>query len=135
MLNYGGNENCNYVDLVLGSKNCYLSNTVINNCENVMYSYTVKGNCSNVYNSVQVLRNCENIYSSRSVFSSYNIFYSRYIQDSSDIWFSHNLIGCNECICSDNLQNKSYHIDNQAYEKEEYFKKKKVILADKSKYI
>ncbi len=33
-------------------------------------------------------------------------------------------IGCTECILSFNLRNKSYTIENVAYSKEEYFKKK-----------
>ena len=67
--------------------------------------------------------------------SSYNIYYSRYINNSNNIWFSANLIGCSECIDCDNLDNASYYISNKKYSKEEYLVRKAEFLKDKSEYL
>ena len=92
LLDYGGNENAAYADLCYNSKNCYLSNIVINGCEDICYSYNVKDNSQNVFSSMMVWNQSTNVYLSMGVLNSYNIFYSRYILDSSDIWFSDNLL-------------------------------------------
>lgn len=65
----------------------------------------------------------------------HNVFYSRYILNSSDCWFSSNLIGCRECIFCDGLENMSYCIKNEKYEKEEYFKKKELWLSQKENFL
>ena len=65
----------------------------------------------------------------------FKFFYSRCIVDSSDIRFSSNLIGCKECLFCDDLENQSYCIHNQAYEKSEYFAKKNELLKQKDKFL
>ncbi len=65
---------------------------------------------------------------------SHNIFYSRYITNSSNIWFSTNLIGCHECIGCDSLENQEYMIGNTQYTKETYAQKKSAILQDKKSF-
>ena len=63
---------------------------------------------------------------------SFNIFYSKFIENSSDVWFSSNLINCHDCILCDNLENKNYHIQNKEYSKEEYLKLKEGFLNSKN---
>lgn len=100
-------------------------------CENILYTYESKEKCTNIYNSLMVWDRSENVYQSNSILNGYNIFYSRFIYESRDIWFSSNLVGCSECILCDGLQHASYHIQNKAYEKAEYFEKKKDLLKRK----
>jgi len=131
------NENSDYVDDAFGAKNSYLSFGVGwgNGSENVLYSFVAKDTCNNILNSVEVSTNSENIYMSSCIRQSYNIFYSRFITDSSDIWFSSNLIWCNNCVLCNNLQNQSYCINNIQLEKEEFVRQKQGLLSKKTDFI
>jgi len=133
-INYWLAEKCFYSDMVVNSKNVYLSFTVINNCENIYYSFSVKDNCNDIFNSISVYLNSSIVYFSSWVNESYKIFYSRFIYNSNNIWFSSNLTWCSECIFCNNLDNCSYYIENKKYEKVQYLHKKKEILKDKNKY-
>ena len=128
---YWNNINSDFAESVLNGKNIYLTFAAINDCENVCYSVSVKNNCTNIFNSLMVQPNSQDIYFATNIASSYKVFYSRYIQNSNNIWFSTNLIWCTECIDCDNLENASYHISNEPYSKEEYFTKKNGILKNK----
>ncbi|EKE26696.1 MAG: hypothetical protein ACD_4C00189G0002 [uncultured bacterium (gcode 4)] len=132
---YAGNENAWFSDIVLWSKNIYLSSAIIQGCENILYSFNVKENSVNILNSINVIDSCENVYLSVWVIKWFNIFYSRYIFNSNNVWFSRNLIWCSECIFCENLENKSYCINNVELEKEEYFKKKEWILSKKKEFL
>ncbi|MDD5770495.1 MAG: hypothetical protein PHE25_05995, partial [Candidatus Gracilibacteria bacterium] len=132
---YGGAENCDFADTTHNTKNAYLTfNTVWDN-ENILYSSCIKGKCSNVLNSVMVWDTSENIYFCNGIIKGYKIFYSKFIMDSNNIWFSRNLNGCSECIFCDSLDNKSYYIRNKQLEKKEYFKQKEEILKNKSSFL
>jgi hypothetical protein len=78
--------------------------------------------------------NSEIVFNSIWIIKSFKIFYSRYISDSNNVWFSSNLIGCSECIFCDNLHNKKYCIQNKEFDKESYFKEKEFILAKKNEF-
>ena len=65
----------------------------------------------------------------------FNIFYSKFINNSSNIRFSSNLTGCHDCILCNDLQNSSYCINNKQYEKEEYLQKRNEILMHKSDFL
>ena len=126
-------ENSDYIDSWgFGIKNCYLSIGPFSDSQNVLYSFEVKEKCSDVLNSVMVRHNCANIYQSTGIINSYKIFYSRYVSDSSNLRFCTNMIGCQECIDCDGLQNQSYCIGNKQYSKEEFATKKEEILNDKN---
>jgi len=127
-------ENSDYCDVSGWSKNAYLSFTVFNNCENVCYSLDVKDACHDVYNSLVIWDGNGWIYQSSAIFSSQCIFYSSYIANSFNIWFSTNLISCQECLFCDGLENQSYCINNQSYPKDMYYKKRQEILAEKDKF-
>jgi hypothetical protein len=131
LLKFFGNENAEFADAVFGGKNIYLSFVVWLWSEDIAYSAFSYGNTHNVFNSFLACKNISNCYMSAGVNNSHNIFYSRYITDSADIWFSSNLMGCTECIGCDNLQNKKYYIGNTEYQKVEYIEKKKEIMSDK----
>jgi len=128
------NENCDYTDTSLNSKNAYLSNFIIYENENIFYSFRSQKS-RNAYNSLFIVDNCENIYFSRWIIESFKIFYSSYIKNSANIWFSSNLIGCNECILCNDLNNCSYYIKNKKYEKNDYLKEKEKTLKEKKKFL
>lgn len=128
------NENSNFSDTTINSKNIYLSTVIINNCENVAYGVSVKDNSTNVFDSMMVWDHSENIYKSQSVIKSFNIFYSITIVNSNNIRFSRNLVGCTECMYCNDLDNQSYCIYNKVYPKEEYLILKKKILQEKEKF-
>jgi hypothetical protein len=115
----GGNTT--FADVCRTSKNIYLSNFVVADCENVLYSMSIRENCTNIYNTIMAFDGCDNIYQSAGIIRSYNIFFSQYLQNCSDIRYSKNLLGCHFCIGCSNLENKSYYINNQPYTKEEYW--------------
>ncbi|MDD3793946.1 MAG: hypothetical protein PHI37_03980 [Candidatus Gracilibacteria bacterium] len=129
-------ENSTYSETVGAVKNAYLTHLSFY-AENILYSFGVSGNAKNVLNSSLVVNNSQEVYNSVGIINSYKIFYSKCIIDSNNIWFSTNLIGCQECILCDDLQNQSFCIKNIKYEKSEYFEKKKEVLKYKklfSKY-
>lgn len=130
----GNNENCDFVDTAVNSKDSYLSFIVAWDCSDVQYSFMVRENSTNVLNSSYVVTNNSSVYSSSAVTNSMNIFYSRYISNSNNIWFSSNLVGCRECLFCEWLENVSYAIENKTYPKEEYFEKKKKLLNQKEKF-
>ena len=129
------NENSDFADTVVWGKNCYLSTIIVESCENVVYSFLTINNCRNIINSLMIRDFCENIYFSVVIGKSYNIFYSKFIEGSNNIWFSTNLIWCSECIKCDSLENKKYCIENKEYSKEEYKIKKAEILSKKEDFL
>ncbi len=135
LIHFNTNENADYADAVFTGKNVYLSNTIGIDAENIYYSVLCYDKIVNIFNSFMVNNTSQNIYQSTAINNSYNIFYSKFISDSSDIWFSTNLIGCRECIFCDWLQNKKYHIENKEYSREEYETEKKNILKQKELFI
>jgi hypothetical protein len=133
-LQFGANENCDYMDGVFLWKNVYLSFIIGFQAENILYSAFSYVNISNVLNSFLVAKDASEIFCSHGVTESYKVFYSKNIANASNIWFSTNLIGCSECIWCDNLENASYYINNTKYSKEAYLQKKEEILKDKKSF-
>ncbi len=90
------------------SENCAYTNTMAKNKECFDVAFT---NDSELCYQAVMANKC------------YRAFWSQDCEDSQDIWFSRDLIGCSNCIGCINLRNKQYHILNQPYTKEEYAKK------------
>src|SRR3990167_3377775 len=104
------------------------------------------GYVKNIYLSVSVVGG-EDIYYSSYLDKSFNIFDSDKVKDSElcyeningannsrshflvdsrdciDSLFLYNCVNCQNCFMSSNLRNKKFHIRNEPYSKEEYFKK------------
>lgn len=132
LLNFWGNENSNYSDLIFwGAKNSYLSFVIWYDAMNIAYSAYCYTNLRDIYNSFFSSVNNSNIYMSGGVTGSHKIYYSKYITDSNNIWFSTNLIGCEECILCDSLENQKYCIKNKPYSKDEYYEKKNELMKRK----
>lgn len=134
LLHVWNNENCDYVDTAVNSKDSYLSFVVAWDCSNVQYSFMVRENSTDVLNSAYVIINNASVFQSLSVINSFQIFFSRYISNSNNIWFSSNLVWCSECIFCYDMENISYAIKNTVFEKTEYFRQKQIILQEKDKY-
>ena len=128
---YANAENCDYAEAAWMSKSAYLSILVISDCENILYTFYTQDNVKNVINSVMVWDNSENVYFSTAVIRGSSVFYSRFIVNSSNIWFSENLNGCRECILCDGLENQEYCIENIHYPKDVYEARKAAILREK----
>ncbi len=134
VFHYQENQNSDYTDIAVDSKNAYLSNSVVLYSQNVLYSFMVRWHCDNVLNSLYVTSNSENIYFSRWIISSFNVFYSSFINNWANIWFSSNLIWCSECLFCSDMENQKYCIKNEQYSEEEYFIKKQEILKNKDEF-
>jgi len=124
-------ENSDYADMVVESRQTYLSNIVCGGSEHVYYSFSVVLASRNIFSSVRIRRS-ENVYYSVGIDNAQNIFYSKFIKDSNNIYLSANLLWCHDCILCESLQNQSYCIKNKQYSKEEYEIKKAELLANKN---
>lgn len=109
--------NSDYSSNAADLKNCYL-------CFNTGYSensaYVVGGWKVNNSFDLYEARNTELSYENYMVDDSYRVFFSNNIEESTDIWFSKDLIGCQNCFGCVNLRGKTYHIFNEPYSKEAY---------------
>ncbi|MFA5936628.1 MAG: hypothetical protein WC822_01980, partial [Candidatus Paceibacterota bacterium] len=100
-------------------KNCYLV-YIATSIEDSMYCTEV----NKIKNSIDLVRadSSELCYQCFAINKCYNVFFSSNCENSMDVWFSRNLVGCNSCFGCINLRNKQYYIFNKKYSKEEYFK-------------
>ncbi|EKE28404.1 MAG: hypothetical protein ACD_3C00063G0001 [uncultured bacterium (gcode 4)] len=111
------NENSEYTNFVMFSKDCYLIASGRNN-ERCLYSRNVR-DCINAVDCLQVNQS-EDIYEviacsgCTNLTHSFHVFWSR---DSSYLYFCE---WCDNCFWCVNLTNKSYHIFNKPYPKEDY---------------
>ena len=92
------NENADYTDGSFGAKNAYLCFSAGMGVENVLYTAACCINCTNILNSLFVELNNDNIFESKVIRRSFNIFYSCNIDNSSDLRFCANCVGCHHCI-------------------------------------
>ena len=115
-------KNCEYVNGVSWSKDCYLIYWA-DYCENVYYSSFL----NNLKYSLDCLRGyySELCYESIGFSRCYRIFFSEECDDCLNVWFSRNCYNCQNCIGCANLSGASYCILNEKYTKEEYENKLK----------
>lgn len=66
---------------------------------------------------------CELSYGNVNTTSCYRTFFCVDCEESQELIFCKDCVGCTSCVGSIALRNKSYHIFNQPYTKEEYIKK------------
>ncbi len=115
-----GSINCEYVQDVQYSKNCYMTmvSWKIENCLYFSYGAHAKDaiDCMGIFNT------SEGIY---EVMYSDKCFGSKYIQQSRNLvncYFCHSCNGCSNCFMCVGLRNKKYYFLNKQYTKEEYRK-------------
>ena len=102
------------------AKNCYLCFDA-GYLEDSAYSVTLlrSKQCIDMVNC----KGCELCYYCINTNDSYKTFFSRSCTSCNDVWFSQDCVGCDSCFGCSGLRNKSYHIFNESYGKEEYQKK------------
>ena len=112
--------NSDYCDQAGGFKNCYLCFSA-DGTENS--AYVIYGAYTKDSFDCYEVRDSELCYGDVMVDESYRTFFSLDCDNCTDIWFSRDCLGCNNCFGCVGLRKKSYHIFNQPYSREEYFKK------------
>ena len=118
--NTTGSENCEYVQNVQYSKNCYMAmvSWKIENC--IYFSYGAEA--KDAVDSMGIFAPSEGIY--QTLYSG-DCYGSRYIQDSSTLKncaYCYDCHGCEDSFLCVGLRNKKYHFKNREYSKEEYEK-------------
>ena len=121
------NLDCQYVNYVADCKCCYMIVESSNN-EDCIHSYWIQKtkDCVDVSFTHQV----ELSYELDDCYNSYRLQYCQSCYDCTDGAFLLNCRGCVNCLGCVNLRNKSYHIFNAGYSREEYLKKLKEFRLD-----
>ncbi len=119
---YQTKVNSEYTHMASWLKDCYMV-TYSDYCENVIYGSFVNHTKDSIDNLMgEKLELC---YETTNCSQCYRTVFSIDCESCTDVWFSKNCSGCTNCFGCVNLKNKSYHIWNVAYTKEEYEKKLK----------
>lgn len=115
-----GGVNSDYCMNYTQLKNCYLVFGA-SYCENC--AYIIWGQYSKDCFDSHMIHHSELSYGNLNITRCYRTFFSVNCEDCQDVILSKDCIGCSNCFGCINLRNKSYHIFNQPYIKEDYFKK------------
>jgi len=128
-----------YANKIVHSDNCEFCNQIVN-CSDCYLLFTSKGSkncyysqfchdsfkCFDCFN----VEKCENCYECINVNNSYGCFLLKDSENCRDCWFGYGLVGCEDCIGSNNLKHKKYYVFNKEYSKEEYQRLKLQLLND-----
>ncbi|QQR54685.1 hypothetical protein IPG41_05870 [Candidatus Peregrinibacteria bacterium] len=109
--------NCVYTNYAGNNKNCYLVFDSDFN-EDCLYGNVIKHSRSCV--DCSYVLQSELLYQCVDCQNCYNLKYSQDCTNCFDSAFLKNCTGCKNCFGCVNLQQKEFHIFNQAYSKEEY---------------
>ncbi len=112
--------NCEWSDDAWSCKNCYLCRSMLH-CEDLSYGYRTV-NCKNSID-VTFCFDTEYSYDCTYCFKSYRLRHSFDARDCLESAFLYDCRNVRNCFMCWNLRGKQYHILNQPYAKEEYFKK------------
>lgn len=110
-------NNCPYINFAGNSKNCYM--TFDSDFNEDSYYTNVLKHSRNCVDCSYVL-NSDLCYECIDCSRCYNLFYSQDCSGCSDGYFLKDCIGCSNCCMCVNLVQKSYHIRNVGYSREEY---------------
>lgn len=116
------NVNCQWSDDVWDSRECYLCRSLIE-CEFISYGYRTL-RCKNSIDLTYCF-DTELSYDCLYCFKCYKVQHAINSRDCIDSAFLYDCRNVQNCFMCWNLRNKQYHILNQPYSKEEYFKKLK----------
>jgi len=116
---YSTMVNSDYCNAAAGLKNCYLV-AGSDQSEDCSYCFSVE----NLKDCVDILFSLrsELCYESSGLKRCFKCIFSEDCEDSQELLFCRDCIGCTACFGSINLRNKSYYIFNKPYRKEEYYK-------------
>ena len=120
MIDYPTLVNSDYTNLVGHLKNCYLVSEADFD-ENCAYASSIKYSKDSF--DILIGQNLELSYECVNCRKCHKTLFSEDCEDCIEVGFSKNLIGCSNCVGCVNLRKKQYHIFNEPYSKEEYFKK------------
>ena len=126
---YATLENSDYTNMVGWLKNCYMV-TYSDYGENLVHGSFVNYSKDSVDNLMGL--NLELCYETINCTQCYQTFFSVDCDGCNNVWYSKNCSGCTNCYGCVNLRNKSYHIFNEPYTKEEYEKKIKTITQEEA---
>lgn len=113
-------ENSYYCNYCGDDKNCYLDIAGESNedCYFNLFTKYSKDCVDTTFAYYSTL-----CYETIQAYNGYNLNYSMYCDDSSDIAFGYDLKGCKNCLFSANLRQKENYLLNEAYSKEAFQKK------------
>lgn len=117
-------ENCDYGDIIVVSKNCYLC-FWSSNLEKCLYCFDCRK--SQFCSDLMFCEKCELCYECVDCLNCYNCDYCQDCRNCADCNFCYFCIGVNNCFGCVNLKKKQYYIFNEQYSKEDYFEKLKEI--------
>ena len=115
-----GSTNCEYVQNVQYSKDCYMA-MVSWKIEKCLY-FSYGAEAKEAVDSMGIFSKSEGIY--EALYSG-DCYGSKYIQNCNSLmgcYFCYDCRGCNDCFMCVNLRNKKYHFKNKQYTKEDYGK-------------
>ena len=118
--------NSDYTNCAGDLKDCYLVYGALNDW-NCYYSHYIN-NSRDSFDNLYVFKS-ENCYECFDIESCYNLSFSQSCLQCRDSIFLFDCRNCSDCIACSGLRNKSYHIFNKPYSKEEYLKKKEEIIS------
>ncbi|MBI4994222.1 hypothetical protein HZC21_01085 [Candidatus Peregrinibacteria bacterium] len=113
-------ENCDYGDIIVVSRNCYLC-FYSSNLENCFYCHDSRKD--RFSSDLTFCEDCELCYECVNCVNCYNGDFLQDCKQCRDSKYCYYCIGCNDCFGCAGLQRKQFHIFNKPYSKDEYFKK------------
>ncbi|EKD44677.1 MAG: hypothetical protein ACD_71C00047G0001 [uncultured bacterium (gcode 4)] len=105
-----GNENCEYVHLLLNSKNCYLSVSGKNNTDCWHCSFLDR--CDSCLDSSSI-EDSDNLYQCFSIKKSHDCSFSSFLENCSHCSHCFDCINCSNCIGCVWIKNKQFYIYNE----------------------
>ncbi len=117
---YSTFENSDFCNAAAGLKNCYLV-TNADNCEDCMYGFYIE-ECKDCLDTM-FSNTSELCYQSINLNTCYECMYCEDCENSSNLLFCKDCVSCKHCFGCVGLHQKTYHIYNKPYTKEEYEQK------------
>ncbi|MFA5792002.1 MAG: hypothetical protein WC884_03105 [Candidatus Paceibacterota bacterium] len=107
-------------DNLEGTKNCINSFDVFGgakDCGNIWLAYSEVSDC---YDCDHFGKKSQDSYQNSTIYPGNKVFFSRFILESHDIYYSYNCHNCSSLFGCIGLRNKNYCIFNKQYSKEDY---------------
>lgn len=117
-------ENCDYCNMVMSSKNCYLVFGCVRS-EDCLYGHII-WDCSNCVDSLYLFR-CQWCSNSRDLVDCYDVHYSAESSNCRESYFLYDCAQCSNCYACYNLRGKQYCFYNEQCSKEEYYQRLSVL--------
>ncbi len=117
-----------------GSGNEHVAGDFVNNSKNCYYAFNTDGSedCAYTFDEIINCKDCVDIththnselcYQTSSCDRGYNCNFVFWSESCTNCEYCYCLMNCSDCFMCTNLRGKKYHILNEPYEKDAYFKK------------